>query len=117
MFEIELAEVEKITICMDNRLLAIIEKNGSCICEGLNELYFFVIWSIIGVVYKVVAQRLHVYMIFHARKIVNVKTWQYILNKLIQEKFKFQGTYDMHVQRNLRWDDILNKLEDSKLPT
>ena len=52
-------------------------------------------------VYKVDAQRFHVYIIRYLFKILNVKWWQQIPNKSIQEKSKLLNMYNILNQRHL----------------
>ena len=66
-------------------------------------------------VYKVNAQRLHIYMMRHLYKILNVKWWQHIPNKFILEKSKLPCMYVILTQCNLRLAGHLNRLEDSRL--
>ena len=74
-------------------------------------LYVIETWT----VYKADAQRLHVYMIRHLPKLLNVKWRHHIPNKLILEKCKLPGMYDIIAQSKQRWVDHLDKLENSRL--
>ena len=73
-------------------------------------LYGTQTWTI----YKADVQRLHVYMIHHMCKILNIEWWQHILNKFILEKSKLPGMHNLLTQCNLRWAGHLNRLEDSR---
>ena len=67
-------------------------------------------------IHKVDVQIISVYMMRHSRKILNVKSWQHIPNKFIQERYKLLDIYDILPQRNLNWAGHLNRLEDRRLP-
>ena len=44
-------------------------------------------------VYKADCQEIHIFMMHHLHKILNVKSWQHILKKLIPEKSNLAGLY------------------------
>ena len=56
-------------------------------------------------VYKAEAQRLHVHMMCHSSKILNIKWWQHIPNKFILKKSKLPSMYNILAQCNVRLED------------
>ena len=61
-------------------------------------------------------ERLHVYMMRHLPKMLNIKWWQHIQKKLILEKSKLPCMYDAITQQNLRRADHMNRLENRQQP-